>query len=95
MHKKIKDISKTICTIFLTVFLLSSECFAANDEIAPYGLSGFRCLNSTCGGAYLRDNPPGIKYCNTCNEHTDGYMCPVCGRQYDICGKGHYYDPWS
>ncbi len=92
MHKKIKTISKMICTVLLSIVLFSTECFAANDSISPHGLSGFRCLNSTCGGAYLEDDGPGYAHCNKCNNRTWGYRCNVCGRKYNICDQGHYYN---
>ena len=92
MHQKERittKLSKAFISILVLTTLFSMQCLAANDS-AVYGLSGFRCTNSTCGGAYLHDNPTATGQCS-CGEALEGYICPVCSTRYDICKNGHYH----
>lgn len=88
MQKKLKPISKIVCAILLSVILFSFKCFA--NEITPFGMSGYRCLNSSCAGAYLWDYPSGSIPCTTCGSGTSAYECITCRTQYNICDNGHY-----
>lgn len=92
MQKKMKLVSKIICVSLLTIILFSTECFAR--DISPYGLSGYRCPNSTCGGAYLEELPVVGITCQKCGSVTQVHRCKTCGKEYDICSSGHINTPY-